>query len=63
MEREIQIGDLIKYHCAAPPGFKLITVLGIVRQHGHHWAKGLEIGDTKQRLYDIEHCEVISANR
>jgi hypothetical protein len=58
----VQVGDLVKYHSAgrAP---KIITVLEIVRQHGHEWARGLEIGDTKQRLYDIEHCEVISASR
>ena len=58
----MKVGDLVKYHTAgmAP---KIVTVLGIVRQHGHEWAKGLEIGDAKQRLYDIEHCEVISENK
>ena len=62
MEREIQIGDLIKYHGAARAP-KIITVLEVIHQGGHSWAKGFEIGDTKQRLYDIEHCEVISASR
>ena len=58
----MKVGDLVKYHSAGKPP-KTILVLGIVRQHGHQWAKGFEIGDTKQRFYDIEHCEVISANR
>jgi hypothetical protein len=58
----MKVGDLVKYHSARRPP-SVIIVIGIVRQHGHQWAKGLEIGDTKQRLYDIEHCEVISASR
>ena len=58
----MKVGDLVKYHAAARAP-KIITVLGIIRQHGHEWAKGIEIGDTKQRLYDIERCEVISASR
>jgi hypothetical protein len=58
----MKVGDLVKYHSAGRPP-RIITVLGIVRQHGHEWAKGLEARDTKQRLYDIEHCEVISESR
>ena len=58
----MKVGDLVKYHAAARAP-KIIIVLGIVRQHGHQWAKGFEFGSTRQRLYDIEHCEVISAIR
>jgi len=62
MMREFQVGDLVKYHSAGRPP-KIITVLGIIMEYSGQWVKGFEIGDTKQRLYDIEHCEVISANR
>jgi hypothetical protein len=61
-EREIQIGDLIKYHSAGRPP-KIATVFRVVRQHGHQWALGLEVGGVKARLYDLERCEVISANQ
>ena len=62
MERQLQVGDLVKYHAAARAP-KIITVLEIIRQGGHEWVKGLEVGSTRQRLYDLEHCEVISASR
>ena len=39
----MKVGDLVKYHVAAIAP-KTITVLGIVRQHGHEWVKGIEIG-------------------
>ena len=58
----MQIGDLVKYHTPARAP-KIITALGIVRQHGHEWVKGLEFGSARQRLYDVEHCEAISASR
>ena len=58
----MKVGDLVKYHSASQPP-RIVTVLGTVRQHGHEWVKGFESGDTKQRLYDVEHCEVISESR
>ena len=58
----MKVGDLVKFHAPirAP---KIILVLGIVRQHGHEWVKGFEAGSTKERLYTMEHCEVISESR
>ena len=58
----MKVGDLIKYHGAARAP-KIITVIAIIRQGGHEWVRGLEAGSTRQRLYDLEHCEVISASR
>ena len=58
----MKVGDLVKYHAAARAP-KIILVLGIIRQGGHQWVKGIEVGTTKQRLYDLEHCEVISESR
>ena len=61
----MKVGDLVKYHAAARAP-KIITVLGFLHDKTNatvRWVKGLEIDSTTQRLYEPEHCEVISASR
>jgi len=62
----VQVGDLVKFHTASCPGFRLITILGFIHDKTNAtvlWVQGFEIGAADQRLYNPEYLEVISASR